>query len=594
MSAPEPPAAVVEPAEPDQSSLLGQPSVTDQAAEPDHLAEPAHLAEPDQRAAPGIREIGGWIGLGLLIAIIVTWPLVVRLQRMLPGDSGDPMLQTWQLAWTGHEILRHPLSVYNGNTFYPTSLSLAFSDNLLGYVPLSVFGSGFEAAVIRYNVVFLLANALSFAGAAVLAREIGCPRIAAAAAGAVFAYAPWHLSQLGHLQVLSVGGIPLSIALLLGGYRRQAPKRVLAGWLVGTWQIAIGFGMGIYFFYALVLLMAGLGIVWLRRGRPALGAEMWLSTGAGAAILLGSVLALAEPYLQVLHLYPETRRTEGYSAIFSTPLRGLLVAPENSHFWGVLTESARKSLSWSGEQCLFPGVLALALALIGLGLARLSKTARAVLAGAALLAAVLSLGFSPGPNRRVYQLLYRHLPGFDAIRVSGRITVFMLLALGLLAALGIERLLGDRSITATSRGVLAGVLVTAIIAEGLATTFPLVDVPRPPAGMATVPGPQFHLPTGGISDAWYMAWSADGGFPEVGNGISGAVPATLAQLREDLKSFPSEPSVAALRKLGFRTVIVHPELLGGTSYSDTLDRSIDGLGITREDRTGFVVYNLSP
>ena len=549
-------------------------------------------AEPDQ--SPGFREIVGWIGLGLLIALVVTWPLVIRIQRVIPSDSGDPMLQLWQLAWTGHSLLHHPLSVYDSNTFYPTGPSLAYSDTLLGYAPLSMFGSGFEAAIIRYNVIFLLANALAFAGAAVLAREIGCQRIAAAAAGAVFAYAPWHLSQLGHLQVLSVGGIPLAIALLFGGYRRRAAGRVLAGWLVTTWQIAIGFGMGIYFFYVLVLLLALLTVGWLRRGRPALGTEIWLVTGAGVAITVGSALVLAEPYLQVLHRYPETRRTADYSALFSPPWRGLLIAPESSHFWGVLTEESRKSLGWTAEQCLFPGALAVALALVGLALARVSKMSRLLLAAGVALAAALSIGFSSGPTSGLYRWLYNNLPGFDAIRVSGRLTVFMLLALGVLAAMGVERLLGDRSITATSRGAFAGVLVAAIIAEGLATTFPLADVPRPPVGMSSVPGPQFHLPTGGISDAWYMAWTVDGDFPQIGNGLSGVVPALTAQLREDLKSFPSQPSVAALRKLGFRTVIVHPDLLGGTPYSDTLGRSIAGLGITREDYPGFVVYYLSP
>ena len=76
-------------------------------------------------------------------------------------------------------------------------------------------------------------------------RAILEPGIAALAAALAFAYAPWRLEHDGHLHVLSSGGIPLALALLVRGYRRDSGRTVLAGWLVAAWQITLGFGIGL-------------------------------------------------------------------------------------------------------------------------------------------------------------------------------------------------------------------------------------------------------------------------------------------------------------------------------------------------------------
>src|ERR671926_412695 len=74
--------------------------------------------------------------------------------------------------------------------------------------------------------------ALAFFGAYLLARELGASRGGGFVAGAAFAYAPWRLEQDGHLHVLSSGGIPLALFLLVRGYRRGSAGMVVAGWAV--------------------------------------------------------------------------------------------------------------------------------------------------------------------------------------------------------------------------------------------------------------------------------------------------------------------------------------------------------------------------
>ena len=148
------------------------------------------------------------------------WPLPLHLGSDIPKDLGDPLIQAWQIAWDGH-ALQHQLSdFWQANQFYPLENSLAFSDALVGYAPFGLIGEGFQAALVRYDLLFLFAYALAFFGGYLLARELGVDRFPAAVAGIAFAYAPWRLEQDGHMHVISSGGIPLSLFLLLRGYRR--------------------------------------------------------------------------------------------------------------------------------------------------------------------------------------------------------------------------------------------------------------------------------------------------------------------------------------------------------------------------------------
>src|SRR6266496_3698946 len=164
--------------------------------------------------------------LGVLLAVVLTWPSALHPGDTLPEDLGDPSL----------------------------------------------------AAGIRYNVLFILAFALASVGAYALVRQLGAGPIGAALAGIAYAYAPWRYSQTGHLHILSSGGIALALAMLArghglslrDGYRRERtrPGWALAGWLVAAWQITIGFGIGVVFGYVLAgCVLVGAAAWLLRRWR---------------------------------------------------------------------------------------------------------------------------------------------------------------------------------------------------------------------------------------------------------------------------------------------------------------------------------------
>ena len=187
------------------------------------------------------------------------------------GDSADPTGQAWLLAWNGHAIRHDPARLWDTNAFFPDLGGLAFNDTLLGYPPAGLIGDGVDAAILRYNIMFVLVFALAALGAYALARQLGANRVGAAVAGAAFAYAPWRYGHEGHLNILSTGGIALALAMLARGHgwslrhgyrpERVRPGWALAGWLVAAWQISLGFGIGLAFVYLLlaVCLVAAVG-----------------------------------------------------------------------------------------------------------------------------------------------------------------------------------------------------------------------------------------------------------------------------------------------------------------------------------------------
>lgn len=100
----------------------------------------------------------------LALAVLMTWPTLRYPRYTLPQDHWDPSLQAWQMAWSGHILLTEPARLWQSNTFFPELWSFAFSDTLLGYAPAGMLGNGPEDAVLRYNIMFVLAHALATLG----------------------------------------------------------------------------------------------------------------------------------------------------------------------------------------------------------------------------------------------------------------------------------------------------------------------------------------------------------------------------------------------------------------------------------------------
>jgi hypothetical protein len=560
----------------------------------------------------------------LLLAVAMTWVLppillyvfsagtthtgIANPLRTIIGDAGDPTAQAWLLAWDGHALLHDLGALWDTNAFYPDTYGLALNDTLLGYAPAGFVGSGPADAMLRYNIVFVLSFALATVGAYALARQLGANRVASALAGVAFAYAPWRYGHDGHLNILSSGGIVLAFAMLAHGHgwsltrgyrpERTRPGWALAGWLTAAWQISLGFGIGLPFFYLLALVCVVAAIAWLFGGRPRLSRRLVLFDLAGGVVFAAVSGYFALAYLKIRDLHPESLRTLDYVALFSPPARGFFTAPRSSLPWGDWHEAARTALGTaSNEKTLLCGLVLYALAAAGLFYSIWQPHVR-MLMGAGVL---LGLLFSMGTNTPLFKLLWLYLPGFDGSRTPGRLILWPTILLGLLAA-GFVSALARRSHRAAgpghSRAVVLAVtvpLLLAVLAEGTSKMDHVVIAPEP-AAMAAATAPMMVLPSDEGNDLNIMMWST-AGFPVMVNGGSSLITPEHQQLRDLMTHFPDAASVDRLRSLGIRSVVVLRDRVAGTPYENTVDVQPAGLGVTGVTRTEVgpdVLYQVDP
>ena len=537
-----------------------------------------------------------------LLAIAMTWPLLIHLGSVVPRDIGDPLAEAWQPAWGGHALIHQPLHFFDANRFWPLRDSLAFGDALIGYAPTGIIGTGPHAAMVRYDLLFLFAYALAFFGAYLLAREVGLSPAGAAIAGAAFAFAPYRLEQDGHLQVISSGGIPLAIAFAVRGIRLKRPWWLFWAWVVAAWQVSIGWVLGLPFAYGLAGAVVIAVVAWLIRRRPPIPRRMIVAGAAGVAVFIAVAYWIAHPYLYIADNFPAAKRSPHEVAAFSGPLKVLLTAPEENWVWGSATAGFRNSLTTLQEKTLFPGALIVLLSLAGLFSSSLSRRTRIWLGIAAVAFIVLELGFrEEGGLLWPYRVLYDALPGWDAIRTPGRLATFSSLVLALLAAAGGEALLrrvrGAR-LPAWSSTAVAGVLVLAIVTEGRSLPFDpfdnqaMPDLPPAQASTKDIPTPQLHLPalTAKQNRAYQLA-STDG-FRDMVNGRASTNPAVVLNLVRDMANFPDAATVRQLQEYGVRTVIIHLGLTEGTPQAGAARESIEGLPLTACRLPGLVVYEV--
>jgi hypothetical protein len=564
---------------------------------------------------------------GVLLAILTTWPLAAHMSSRIAPDLGDPVRTAWEIAWVGHAMLHSPLHLFNANAFYPHPLSLAFSDSLLGYGPAAFFGSGTVAALVRYNLLFLFAYSLCFVGAYLLARELGLRKLAAAAAGVAFAYAPYRVTEAGHLHVVSSGGIALALFLLLRGYRRDSRGLVLAGWLVSAWQISLGFTLGLQYAYLLAVLAVVVAIHWWRRGSsrgPLISRRLMIVTAVGVAALGAITIYQARPYLKVAADYPTAKRTIKEVKNYSSGPAALISASSENRVWGSVTSGAREHVHSKNEDVFFPGGLILVLAVLGalgLGGSPLTRRLRLGLLAGVVVCSVLAMGLGLTGAGYPYRLLFDYAPGWDGVRVPGRVFMLGTLFYALLAGAGSEwliaraRLLTERFSTpgpASGGGpamamlapVLGVVLLIGLLGEGAGHLGHPV-VPQPTSAETNLPGPRLDLPTDGAHDRIWQYFSTDD-FPKIPIGNSTFDMPSVDDLRGGMKGFPDKASIEKLRYYGIRTVVLHLNTIKDLPVEHGLEiaeppdpaaaalKPVAGLGITRRVAGSSVIYEIGP
>ncbi len=415
-----------------------------------------------------------------LWSIVLTAPVAFRMADGLPKDWGDPLLNTWILAWETRVLLERPWGLFDAPIFYPHQGTLAYSEPLLGILPFAfpfMLATGIPA--LGYNVAFLFSFWTAALGMAHLVRASGGRRRAAFIAGLLFAAAPYRFAHLIHLQLLYMGWIPLAMAALIRYVRRPRWRRAadltLAILLMAlsSWHLAV--------FGGLLLGVLTAFLAWGRRISPL----AWRGLGIVGIVCGLGIGIVAGPYLRIAPALSQVRAVE-VTQHAAWPMDWLAASPE-LRLLGPLTAPLRAPGHSTHEVQLYIGATALAAAVLGIREAR-AREARP-LRGTALVGIAVGVLMALGPVWSVgpwripgpYAAVVALFPGVTLIRASARWSILALIGLYAMAGVGLDRLLRGQRRWMALGGIGLGLL------EGWAVPIPIVSLPR----LADLP-PAYH------------------------------------------------------------------------------------------------------
>ena len=273
----------------------------------------------------------------------------------------DTRLFLWTLSWDWHALSTNPLGLFESNIFFPAHHTLAFSEHLLGSALLGwpVYWLTGDALV-AMNAVSVASVAISGFGAFVLARQLGLGVWPALATGCIFAFAPPRFFRIGQLHLTSIQWMPLALAALHRFLDRRSRWALVAGVLLFSLQ-ALSSGQG-----ALFLLIGACLLIPLSGWTPRSRRDGLLDVCLAGALLLALNLPTLVPYLELRRDQGLTRSLEQAAAWEPTP-ESFLAAPTHAQGFVLSTLGLRDRVDAQANAYLFPGWLALVLAVLAVG-----------------------------------------------------------------------------------------------------------------------------------------------------------------------------------------------------------------------------------
>jgi len=310
-----------------------------------------------------------------------------------------------------------------------------------------------------FNLYFVLQALGAGLAAFALARRMRLSHAAAALCAVAYEASGFYVAHLYGGHAGHMGNYP------------WLPLQMLAAWeLVGTrklrWAVALAFfgaiqfisGHPQFFLYSATFVAVFAVVAWFAEGRKEL-----LRTAAvaavGALLLVGLAAFWLLPGLEFKRLMPDA----GAGGIEYATSFSLSVSDVARLAFGRRAAFAATDLPTYWETCGYVGMITLVLAGAGAWLGR--KRAVPIFL---CVAAILMVLFAMGKEGGVFYFFYKLVPGYNGFRAPARMLMVYSLAVALLAAFGLDDLLGLQSDRRKSALVFCGCALGAAVALILA------------------------------------------------------------------------------------------------------------------------------
>jgi hypothetical protein len=498
--------------------------------------------------SPGIQPIR-WllpiVGFTVL-AVVLLAPLSLHPAGLARLD-GDGQFSIWNIAWVAHALTTDPLNVWNANIFYPSRMTLAYSEaNLMAGLLAAPIYALSHNPFLALNLVLIASFVLSALAMFALVSYLTGDQRAGAISGIAFAFCPFVFAHLAHIQLLMTAGLPLS---LLYFHKLSDAPSVRRGIALGLALAAQTYACAYYGIFAVLLI--GFSTLLFAALRRDLNHRAYWTAIAVAAIVSAAVVApLALVYARFSSETGFARPIE-QARLYSANPGSYIASAAYAHAWLL-------SIAGKWREVLFPGLVATIFGLAGSAIA-FRRPRQSPVPVLYVTVGVVALWASFGPDAGLYRLLHETVPGFTFLRAPVRFGLIVQLALSVLAGLAIANLLRRRARPA--------LWVTLILAIAVVESFkPLKFLPAP--AVDPVYRTLAKLPAGGVLElplysrrfaflrTKYMLASTAHWKPIVG-GYSDYMPGRAIALEGVLGGFPTRESLDQLAHDGVRYAVVH-------------------------------------
>lgn len=374
-------------------------------------------------------------------------------------------------------------SLWSPPFFYPTQNVLAYSETLFAawpfYFPARWLGAAPQTALLIYQLAQL---ALTPAVTYLCMRWIGFRRTPSFVAAWCFGWSWVRYNQLSHIQFANGYVIVLMLALLYRGFREARPW-LLTGFV---WAFCCAWYTAFYTaYFTLLVSVLAIGLWTLAGPRDAAkkASRLWAAfrafpraarAGWIACAITPAALVAVGAYHYVLAARVVGPGDPAEALVYQATIWSFLRPDVENLLWRRFSGLLPTDPVAPWEKQLFLGWIALACVAVVLVWRRASadgpvsrRTAGAA-AASVLLCILLVARFPVELLNRPYEFAVRHLPGFGALRASGRIALVLSALTSLSVAVMLEAAL-------VRLPFLAGLLAAGLVLECTPITPPIAD-----------------------------------------------------------------------------------------------------------------------
>lgn len=362
------------------------------------------------------------------LSVLFTYPLILNLHASITG-IGDPLLNSWILAWDVHSLFHNPFGIFNANIFYPYKNTLAYSEpmfiNAVIASPMLLITGN---PILSHN--FILLFSLTFSGFAMYLYVVYLTnnKCAGIIAGIIFAYNPYMFTHLQRIQLLGTGWIPLTFLYVHKFFSERQRKDLF---LVFLFFVCGAINCAYYMLFLSFFLI--IFICYIIISEKLFQPRYLYGTLIGVVSTLLIILPFYIPHFVVKNEMGFTRELWEANAFSADMLSYFGASPPKT-----------------SEDVLFPGFLPFILGFVGVinfnggsSLTEKPKKYKGYYLITLIMAFLLSLGptihFGGKPLfEGPYYLFHNYVPGFNGIRAPARFGVFFMFSLAILSGYGLN------------------------------------------------------------------------------------------------------------------------------------------------------------